>query len=234
MLFQALSGRSFYMNTIYMLRHNPRRCAKINNPFPGWQGYSSTVLVTNPLSHHTQCSLLDIPDSFRHQLWAFWVVTIELKEEKILNVKFKIADHVPAEYCTEKVSWNAQTQLQIIMNKCQISQMCPIQLPTLSAGTAHLGHNTKICGMEVLTVQHSQNNNIYRYHRSSNLQSKCYVCSKPHAQSQIPIIRSQAGGRLGKIFATTEMPPDDLDLWGGPWMCHNFYKAPCTHEHCPD
>lgn len=65
----------------------------------------------------------------------------------MLNVKFKIANNISAEYCTEKVSWNAQTQPQIIVNKCQKSQMCPIQLPTLSAGTAHLGHNTKICGM---------------------------------------------------------------------------------------
>lgn len=64
----------------------------------------------------------------------------------MLNVQFKIANHVPAEYCTEKVSWNAQTQPQITMNKCQNSQMCPIQLPTVSAGTAHLGHNTKVWG----------------------------------------------------------------------------------------
>lgn len=75
---------------------------------------------------------------------------------------------------------------------------------------------------EALTVQHSQNNNIHQYHRSGNLQSKCYVCSKPHAQSQIPIIRTQAARRIGKIFVTTEMTPDDLDLQGASWMCHNF------------
>lgn len=56
--------------------------------------------------------------------------------------KVKTSNHVTAEYFTEMVSWSAQIQSQIIMRKCQKSQMCPIQLPTVAASTTHLYHNT--------------------------------------------------------------------------------------------
>jgi len=100
----------------------------------------------------------------------------------------------------------------------------------------------KSVAWEVLTMQHSQNNNIYQHHRFSKLHREWYFFCNPHTPYQILTIRTQARRRSGKIPSIQKCL---LTAWTYKEYRGCFiilykitesqkHKAPCTQEHCPD